>query len=82
MCARRDPTDTEADESRRDRSASASTALRFAAIGLLAFGFFGSLETGISPLSGESIFSAAFVAGVVFAAVSIYAGMYKQGERG
>lgn len=58
------------------------TILRFAAVGLLVVGFAGIVETGVDPFAGGSVYSLAFVAGIVCAVASIYLAIYRHGGDG
>lgn len=53
------------------------TILRFGAFGLLVVGFVGIVETGADPFAVDSVYSLAFVAGIVCAAGSIYLAIYR-----
>ncbi|MCU4742625.1 hypothetical protein OB955_15355 [Halobacteria archaeon AArc-m2/3/4] len=53
------------------------TILRFTAFVLLLVGFAGIVETGADPFAGDSVYSLAFIAGIVCAVVSIYLAIYR-----
>ncbi|WP_207592511.1 hypothetical protein [Halomontanus rarus] len=58
------------------------TILRYGAVGLLVVGFTGIVATGADPFAGDSVYSLAFVAGIVCAMSSIYLAIYRHGDDG
>ncbi|GAB3031677.1 hypothetical protein [Natronobiforma cellulositropha] len=74
-----EPEDTERDEppSVRSQLLNAPSLLRFAAFALVIGGFLGALETGASPIAGDSAFSLLFYAGIACAVGSIYLGIFQ-----
>lgn len=53
------------------------TILRYGSVGLLVAGFTGIVATGADPFAGDSVYSLAFVAGIVCAVISIYLAIYR-----